>query len=332
MNRPQQAPWWLAGLMAVQFAVLPLCAADDAPVAAAPFDSFPAPASILPPSPQFTPPVDFFRKLLAMSARERANFLTNKPPEVRERLLAKVREYQLLDPNERELRLRATEVRWYVFPFFHTSLTNHAAQLALVPDELRDLVKARVQQWDLLPPPMQKEFLENERTLHFFTHVEATNRPPSSGHESHHNLWEADQARWNALSPEKRRELTNRFNQFFELTASEKQKALNTLSDTERLQMEKTLQSFDKLPAGQRLQCIRAYAKFAGMSPAERAEFLKNAERWAQMSPQERQAWRDVVANVPQWPPLPTALIMPPMPPPSPTRPPRATTLVTNQN
>jgi hypothetical protein len=66
------------------------------------------------------------------------------------------------------------------------------------------------------------------------------------------------------------------------------------------------------------------------MSPADRAEFLKNAERWAQMSPQERQAWRDVVSNVPLWPPLPTALIKPPMPPTP--RAPRAATLVTNQN
>ena len=41
----------------------------------------------------------------------------------------------------------------------------------------------------------------------------------------------------------------------------------------------------------------------------EQAEFLKNAERWSQMSPAERQAWRDLVANVPQWPPLPIGFV-----------------------
>ena len=76
--------------------------------------------------------------------------------------------------------------------------------------------------------------------------------------------------------------------------------------------MEKTLQSFDKLPPAQRAQCIHAFTEFAGMSPAERAEFLKNAERWSQLPPKERQAWRDLVAQVPLWPPMPTALIMPP--------------------
>ena len=31
------------------------------------------------------------------------------------------------------------------------------------------------------------------------------------------------------------------------------------------------------------------------------------------MSPKERQAWRDLVAHVPQWPPLPPGFIMPPI-------------------
>jgi hypothetical protein len=39
-----------------------------------------------------------------------------------------------------------------------------------------------------------------------------------------------------------------RVNQFFELTPDEKQKTLNTLVRCRARQMEKTLQSFDKLP------------------------------------------------------------------------------------
>lgn len=79
--------------------------------------------------------------------------------------------------------------------------------------------------------------------------------------------------------------------------------------------MEKTLKAFAKLPAAQRFQCIRAFKEFAGMNPQERAEFLENAQRWSQMSPKERQTWRDLVAQVPIWPPVPRALIMPPLPP-----------------
>jgi hypothetical protein len=41
------------------------------------------------------------------------------------------------------------------------------------------------------------------------------------------------------------------------------------------------------------------------MGAVERAEFLKNAESWSKLPPKERQAWRDLVAHVPMWPPLP---------------------------
>jgi hypothetical protein len=277
----------------------------------------PAPAIPIPPLPQS--PVKFFRQLLAMTAPERENYLTNRPLEIRDRILAKVREYLALGPDERELRLCATELRWYLLPLLRESPPDREARLAQVPDELRDLVRSRLEQWDALTPQSRQEFLDNEPTLHYFSHVDPTNAPPEPG--AQRAPGDAAQARWQALSEEKRQTITAQFSRFFELTPDEKQKTLNTLSDAERAQMEKTLQSFDKLPPAKRAQCIRAFTKFAGMSPADRAEFLKSAERWSQLPPKERQAWRDLVAQVPLWPPLPTARIMPPMPPPLP-RPP----------
>ena len=88
----------------------------------------------------------------------------------------------------------------------------------------------------------------------------------------------------------------------------EKQQMLTKLAAAERVQMENTLKSFEQLPPPQRQQCIRNYAKFAGMTVAERAQFLKNAESWSKMSPAERQTWRDLVAQVPIWPPLPSSV------------------------
>ena len=271
----------------------------------------PPPANLIPPLPPS--PVKYFRQLLAMTPLERDNYLTNRPPEVRDRILAKIREYLALAPDERELRLDATELRWYLPPLLRESPATRATHLAQVPDHLRDLVGNRLEQWDALPPQSQQEFLDNESALGYFSHVDPTNAPPEPGVQRGPS--NAEQARWQALPEAERQKITAQFNQFFELKPAEKRKTLDTLSDAERAQMEKTLQSFDKLPPAQRAQCIRAFTKFAGMSPAERAEFLKSAERWSQLPPQERQAWRDLVAQVPLWPPLPTANIMPPMPP-----------------
>jgi len=264
---------------------------DTPPSAAAKFST--AATNLLPPPPTVQSPVSFFRQLLAMPPAERNRSLTNRSPEVRARILAKVREYQTLGPDECELRLRATELRWYLMPLLRTSPTEREARLEQVPADLRALAKTRLTQWDLLPPALQQEFLANDKTLHYFTRVE-TPTPP-------------------ATTPEQQN-IAEQFNQFFELTPAEKEQTLGTLSEAERAQMEKTLQAFEQLPPQQRQQCVRNYAKFAGMSGAERAEFLKNAEHWSKMPPSERQTWRDLVEHVPLWPPAPP-VILPPVPP-----------------
>jgi hypothetical protein len=249
-------------------------------------------ASLVPPLNQpVVSPIAFFRQLLAMSPADRNAVLTNRPPETRARILAKIREYRALDPDERELRLRATELRWWLAPLFKLAPDARAARVAMVPDDFRPIVEARLAQWDALPPDLQKEFLENDKTLHYFSRLETTNQ--------------------SATTPEQQK-IAAQFNQFFDLTDAEKTAALNTLSAAERATMEKTLASFNQLPAQQRRLCLRNYAKFAGMSGPERAEFLKNAQKWAAMSPKERQSWRDIVEHVPMLPPSPD--LVPPTP------------------
>ncbi len=323
MSHLWQARCRRATIFAVgQIAVFQLAAATATNVPA-PQKLFAGPGNLLlPPMPHLKSPVDLFRELLAMTPAGRTNYLTNRPPGIRARILAKVGEYEALEPNERELRLRATELRWYLLPLLRESTTNHAARLAAIPDDLQPLVKNRLRQWDILPPTLKVEFLESERTLRYFTHVDPSNSPPLPPlpplppdpklSRGPHRL---DLSRWDTLSEEQRQKIAAQFNRFFELTPAEKKKTLNTLSDAERQQMERTLETFGKLPPAQRRQCIRAFTEFAGMSAQEKQDFLKNAQRWAQMPPKERQTWRDLVTHVPEWPPLPSARILPPLPP-----------------
>ena len=249
---------------------------------------------ILPMPPAVQSPVDLFRKLLMMSPGERTQNLADRTPESRARILQKVHEYLKLDPDERELRLRATELRWYLVPMMRTAPADRSGQLARVPPELLPIVQSRLEQWDLTPPALQREFLTNDAALHYFAQPVAvstvTNTQPDA--------------------------IAEQFNRFFDFEPAEQQQLLRSLSGTEREQMEKTLKTFGQLPPQQRVLCIRNYARFVGMSGTERAEFLKNAESWSKLSPQERQNWRELVTQVPVWPPTPT----PPLP-----RPPHVT-------
>lgn len=275
----------------------------------------PAPELLPPPMPTRSP-ITFFRELLAMSAAERKQALTNRSAESRALILAKVREYQSLKPDDRELRLQVTELHWYLLPLMRAPATNRVAQLAAIPPRQRSLVEDRVREWDKLSAAMQQELLENQATLHYLAEIEG--RTDEQRREVLKNisparraLLEKGIAQWDAMSADQRGRTLSRFNQFFELTAQEKEKALKTLSGQERRQIEKTLQAFSNLPPERRAACIRSFAKFAGLSVEERHQFLKNAERWKAMSPDERQTWRELVRNLP--PPLPPDL--PPLPP-----------------
>jgi Protein of unknown function (DUF3106) len=281
-----------------------------------------APAVISPgPMPTLESPVDFFRELLAMEPAERRQSLSNRPPEVQKKILAKVREYASLKPDERELRLRTTELQWYMQPLMSMPRTNREFRLALIPDEQRKLVEERLTRWDLLPLPIQEELLNNEMTARYFAPLESATEEQkqkilSQISPERRAKLEAGLERWRGLSAEQREKTLESFNAVFELTPKEKQKVLGSLSAVEQQQMEKTLQSYAKLPVQQRMQCMRSFEKFAGMSLEERQAFLKNAERWKLMSPSERESWRELVKFAPLQPAMPSGNLRPPMPPP----------------
>ena len=287
----------------------------------------------VPPPPALKSPVDLFRELLAMNLTERKQFLAGRTPEDRQRILAKVREYESLKPAQRELRLRATELRWYVLPLLTSPAAIRPAQLALIPPDPRKLVEDRLQLWDKLPAQLQKELLENEAALQYITPLETATEEQKKEilktiSPARREKLEAGIARWRELDETHRHEMLARFNAFFDLTPKEQAKAIDTLSEAERRQMEKTLRAFEKLPNAQRSLCIQSFEKFADMSLEDRQQFLKNAERWRLMLPEERQSWRDLVAKLPGLPPSPPGLGSPA--PPKPHR--LVLPVVTNRN
>jgi hypothetical protein len=267
-----------------------------------------------PPVPVVKSPVDAFRELLAMSAAERGHYLSNRPPEVRKRIEDKLREYEVMQPAERELTLRTTELGWYLLPLMKMEPANRAAQLDRVPEADRPLIDERLQKWDLLSPAEQKEVLQYDATTAYFVPTEApgkTQKHPEPPKPETARKWDD----FFRLPVEQRREIYARSETFFRLTEADRQKTLLTLPEPERQQMEKTLEVFEKMPKDQQERCIRAFGRLAGMTEEERQEFLVNAGRWSEMSRAERQAWRNLVQKLPE-PPLPPGLRRPPMPPP----------------
>jgi hypothetical protein len=279
----------------------------------------------LPPAPQGPKsPVDQFRQLLAMTPAERKDFLTNRPPESRTLMLAKVHEYEAFPPDERELRLKETELQWYLLPLLKLPAAGRGPRLATIPQADLKLVEVRLARWDQVPADLQKELLDNLSVVRF---VLATNRSrASSTNISSANAQMLQRVQdWEGFPREKRARILHQFDDYFTLNPDEKDKTLQTLSEPERRQLETTLNNFAGLDRDQRRECIRSFEKFASLGPEERRKFLKNAEQWKAMTPAQRQAWRDVVQRIsleppqpfppPTLPPIPKSVAREPRPP-----------------
>jgi len=275
--------------------------------------------ALSPPVPVAKSPIEVFRSLLAADSAERKRLLEDRSPESRRSILAKIREYEALRPDERELRLQATELRFYLRPLMGQPPQERADGLRTIPADKRALIETRLQEWDQLPAKVRQELLDNEAAINYFTEVESASeeqkrRLLDSMSPARREKLETGMIYWRQLSENQRRTILSRFNQFFELTPGERQRALATLSEPERRQIEKTLRAFGSLPSGQRAECIRSFEKFTSLNLEERQLFLKNAEKWKVMTPEQRQSWRDLVENLSQHPPLPPEGGLPPLP------------------
>lgn len=267
-------------------------------------------------------PVSHFRRLLAMSATDVEKDLAQRPESQRKVLRAKIEEYQAMSATERDLRLKQVELRWYLVPLMHMNPPQRVSRLAAIPDDYRKIIQERLEQWDLLPPPIQKEALESEITRNYLLRLDSSTLTEREAMlkglpTGRRKQIEQELARWQGLSPRQKQTRYSRFDDFFELNAQEKQKILSALSEAERLQMQNVLERFKNLPRDQRQHCIESFHKLASLTPDQQDEFLQNAERWQALSPAERESWREMVNALPplppglfsadpiSWPPLP---------------------------
>jgi len=263
----------------------------------------------LPPLPVFQPRIEFFRKVLAMTVEQQEAWLTNRPPQVRPQLEAKIREYQVMSPEAREAVLRATELHEYLEYFIKAPVASRSAEVGQVPLEYRDTVKEKLREFDLLPQELQQEVLAGKTTANYFLNprplaLSAMHRanPPMPPPP----MPPVPLSYLSRLSSDQRREMYSSFQHFFDLSGDDQQKILSTLPPEQRGPVAKTLHELGSLPREQRDRGLQSISALAGMPDEQRQAFFKNAELWQKLPPAERQTWRNMVAHLPPMPPEPT--------------------------
>ena len=271
------------------------------------------------PSPSGSP-VHFFRELLSMSEAERTQALADKPETKRRVLLAKIREYNALPDAEREHRLQRLELPAYLLPLMNASPEFRAHRLPAIPEPYRNVVEARLQQWDRLPETQKKEVMTNQVVLQYFFRpavlempvLQNTNRlsimPPPLRAKLESGL-----KRWLVLSDAERQALTTQFKEFISRETSDREKILQSFPQPRQSELKGALQALATLPPDQLDECLAGFHKLAQLNPNHRLQFILNLQRWQTMTAQERNAWRRMVSRVNQ-PPRPPEKQRPPMP------------------
>jgi hypothetical protein len=250
-------------------------------------------------------PVEAFRKLLMMTPAERDAYLArNYPPATRELIANKVQEYQMLPVPYGDLRLYVTELRWYLTPLLKSSSSNRDAQLAAIPEQYRDKVASRLQEWDIMPPSLKSELLEYETTMDNFVAQDSTADPAlilKALPARERAALEAKLHDWQTLPPGEQKQVYACFRHFLGLSAEEQQKTLEELSQPQREETARVVEPITKWPKDQQEKYLAALEKYSKMTLQEREEFMHNAEQWHKMSEPERQACRDLVNHLQQF-------------------------------
>jgi hypothetical protein len=311
MTRPCAKGLWLVAALGVSGLLL-LPALAPAAVPAVARVSAEAGAVVTNAGPRC--PVDTFREVLLMEPAERERYLASRPLPSRKLMEGKLKEYESISPTQRELRLRATELYWYLLPLLTTPPTNRAAQYALIPTEVRTMVADRIEKWDALPDDAKARLLgkiNRDDADPGDPPGIAPPLPPQVREDVERGI-----RQWRELNEQERQQIADRFYHFLELTPRERERTIRRLSAPERSQIEKTLGIFAGLNPDQRAVCFESLEKFASLSLEEREQFMQNAQRWEQMSPEERRQLTGLIELLAKRTPSPVVrLIRIPRPP-----------------
>lgn len=310
--------WWVAGVM---------CGSVLAAMAQTTLPGAPLVSQDRPPLPQVAKPyTEFFRQLLTVTPAEQEQLLAAKPPAARQVLQRKLEEYKSLPAAERELRLRALDLRWYLTQLIALSPERRQEVLPQVPEEDRTLLEERLRQWDGLSPKLQRALRENEVAIRILCNPasQGLNLPsahPPSLPSAPGEPSSTDEAmtRWKALPAERRQQIYNHFSSILELGEKERQETLRRMNNVERAQWLATVRAIAGLPKTERERCLQGFRQFATLSREQRDQFLRNVALWNQMSAGDQQVWRNLASQLPPPPPLPPSRQRPRTPPLPPT-------------
>ena len=261
------------------------------------------------------------RRLLAMTSEERERALTKKDEKARSFLRSELEKYDAMSREDRETALQSLRVWYYLRELVKVPVEARAPVLSLIPETDREMVQTRLVRWDKLPGDLQSALMEHERFLRYALQPDGSDIKPQSAAggvpESLKERWDERLEKWHSLPTERRTQIYSQFKRFFALSNKERDRVLETLSQEERAQAERTLkivQALEKLSPAERDACVDAFLAFieTPVNSREHQLRLQEIHGWRKLEPHEQELFRTVSKFVLPPPPLPGS--QPPLP------------------
>lgn len=263
-----------------------------------------------------------FVRLLAMEKDQRAKALASRP-ETRVFLRGELEKYDRMTVEDREAELQSLRVWYHLRALVSVPRAVRNEALKMIAPTDREMVERRLRRWDLLDADLQREVMEHDRFIRYVLELdglpkaEQVKREPLLP-ESLREVWDSRLEQWHDVPADRRRIIYHNFKKFFDLTVSERDRVLKTLSQKERDQVKPSLDAIaalDKLTPEERAACLESFKAFAETAPNSE-KFLLHLDtlrRWNELSSKERDTLRNVHRLMaPLLPPVPGDVTVPP--------------------
>ncbi len=259
-----------------------------------------------------------------MNSEDREKARSGKSDKQRSYLRRELQKYDEMPKEERETELQKLRVWYYVRDLVKHPVESRKDAVAVLPENERALVEVRLRRWDLLPQDLQKEIMENERTIRYVVQLDGLSRQEQKELEATlppnlRKSWDEKLDGWHAIPPERRQRIYAQFQKFFELSPRERAKVLETLPQQDREQAEKSLlvvQEIEKLSPAERATCLDSLKNFFETPPKSDQLYyqLEKIQRWKAMSTKEKSVLKKIHGVLPPGlePPIPGVTSQPP--------------------
>lgn len=231
-------------------------------------------------------PISKFRTILNWSPEERSQFVKKQPANVQRILERKIMEYEALSESQREFRLIATELHFYLDPLLVGNRNIDPSAVQEVPPHLRKYIDQSVGFWNRIKPAHRDLLLAKKEAVSYLISISS-------------RLYDLEK-----LMPKPAPEWDNLYN-FLQLPHNKQLSFMKAYQIKPSIEMEKLLVAFQGLEDEEKRNCAHAFVCYLSFPNNLKTQFVDGLAEWSQKKPSERSIWREIASKYPRIRPVP---------------------------